>query len=333
MFDPYPLLRSCLFQLDAEQAHEYTLRLLRCAPQLLPVLQHTAPVTLMGLTFPNRLGLAAGLDKNALALPAWQRLGFGHVEIGAVTPRPQAGNPKPRLFRFPQQQALINRMGFNNDGMETVAARLSQLRTRRALIGVNLGKNKDTPNERAVEDYLSGMKTFYPHADYLTINISSPNTANLRALQEHDALEALLKRLAQSRDELSVAQQLRRPLVLKVAPDVNDAQIEAIADALLRHGIDGLIATNTTLDHSAIAPEADQQGGLSGAPLRARSTEILARFARLLAGNVCLIASGGVMSAADYQSKRDAGADLVQLYSGFIYHGPALIQQCFQNMR
>lgn len=288
----------------------------------------------MGLRFPNPVGLAAGLDKNAAHIDGLSTLGFGFIEVGTVTPLAQPGNPQPRLFRLPEREALINRFGFNNVGLDAFIANVRRSRWK-GILGINIGKNALTPAERAIEDYEAGLRGVYAHASYVTINISSPNTKGLRTLQEADQLEQLLRRLAAVRQELAARNEKRIPLVLKVAPDLTDAEIEAIADALRRHGIDGLIATNTSTSREGVAglQHASEAGGLSGAPIRARSTQVLAQFARLLGGKVTLIGCGGILSQSDVREKIAAGATLVQLYTGLVYRGPGLVSECVSAFR
>ena len=329
----YSLARNALFCLDAEHAHELTLATFRNFPRLATApfagRPHCSPVELMGLTFPNRVGLAAGLDKNGECIDAWSRLGFGFIEVGTVTPRPQPGNPKPRMFRLPRHQAIINRLGFNNKGVDYL---LRQVRNAnyRGVLGINIGKNFDTPIERAADDYLTCLRKVHAAASYITVNISSPNTKNLRDLQDQERLNGLLRQLRDARDALAQAQGVRKPLLVKIAPDVSQAQIEQIASAAREFGVDGLIATNTTigrpgLDHEALAK---QQGGLSGAPLRALADDTLRRLRAQVGADFALIGAGGVLSGEDARAKRQAGADLVQIYTGFIYQGPALIGAC-----
>jgi len=290
-------------------------------------------ITLAGLTFPNRVGLAAGLDKNARCIDAFAAMGFGFVEVGTVTPKAQPGNPRPRMFRLPQREALINRLGFNNEGLEAFIANVQRARFRRGasklpmLLGLNIGKNAATPIERAVDDYLIGLDGVYPHADYLTINISSPNTANLRSLQSDEALDALLGAVADKREALAARHGKRTPLFVKIAPDLDEAQVKVIAATLLRHGMDGVIATNTTLSREAVAglQHAEEAGGLSGAPVRDASSRVIAQLRAALGSKFPIVGVGGVLSAADAKSKIDAGADVVQIYTGLIYRGPALV--------
>ncbi len=288
----------------------------------------------MGLRFPNPVGLAAGLDKNAAFIDGFAALGFGFIEVGTVTPRPQPGNPPPRLFRLPEREALINRFGFNNVGLDAFIANVKRARWK-GILGINIGKNAVTPAERAVEDYEIGLRGVYAHASYVTINISSPNTKGLRTLQQGDQLEQLLARLSSLRRDLSEKHARRVPLVLKVAPDLSGAEIEAIADAVRRHGIDGVIATNTSTSREGVEGlrHASEAGGLSGAPIRSRSTHVLAQFSRLLGKSVTLIGCGGVLSRADAREKIAAGATLVQLYTGLVYRGPGLVSECASAFR
>ena len=332
--NPYDYLRPLLFRLDPERAHNRTLALLARMPVFMPRGTGGKPVELMGLTFPNRLGLAAGLDKNGVAVSAFDRAGFGFIEVGTVTPRPQPGNPRPRLFRLPEFDAIINRMGFNNLGIDALTARLAATPKPRALLGINLGKNKDTPNEAALEDYRIGLQKAWAHADYLTINISSPNTAGLRDLQHGAALRELLAGIKAEQQRLADETARRVPVVVKIAPDLDDIALHATLDTIAEANIDGIIATNTTLDKTAVASHrhGDEAGGLSGAPLTAASTAIVKKIRAHLPG-IALIASGGVMTAADMQAKLDAGADLVQIYSGLIYHGPQLVRDCLRQLK
>ncbi|MCX7742391.1 MAG: quinone-dependent dihydroorotate dehydrogenase, partial [Tepidimonas sp.] len=324
---PYAALRTALFSLDPEQAHDLTLSWLQRL-QSTPLLRLMAgarvddPLELAGLRLPNRVGLAAGLDKNARCIDAWAALGFGFVEVGTVTPQPQPGNPRPRLFRLPQAQALINRFGFNNEGLQAFLAhvRASRVRQRHEpalVLGLNIGKNATTPIERAVDDYLVGLRGVYPWADYVAVNISSPNTANLRQLQSDDALEQLLAALASERAALAHAHGARKPIFVKIAPDLDEPQIAAIAQALRRHGIDGVIATNTTLARDAVRhlPHGEEAGGLSGAPLRAASNRVIAALRRELGPGYPIIGVGGILSAEDALAKLEAGADAVQIYT------------------
>lgn len=331
--NPYDYLRPLLFRLDPERAHDRTLALLARMPVFMPRGTGGKPVELMGLTFPNRLGLAAGLDKNGIAVSAFDRAGFGFIEVGTVTPRPQPGNPRPRLFRLPEHEAIINRMGFNNLGIDALTARLAATPKPRALLGINLGKNKDTPNEAALDDYRVGLQKAWAHADYLAINISSPNTAGLRDLQHGAALRDLLAGIKAKQQRLADETARRVPVVVKIAPDLDDVALHATLDTIAEANMDGIIATNTTLDKSAVASHryGGEQGGLSGAPLTAASTAIVKKI-RAHLPQMALIAAGGVMRAADMQAKLDAGADLVQIYSGLIYHGPQLVRDCLRHL-
>ena len=338
---PYALARPFLFGLDPEEAHDLTLAGL-AAVQRTPFVAAVArprvrdPVTLAGLTFPNRVGLAAGLDKNGRAIDGLASMGFGFIEVGTVTPRPQPGNPKPRMFRLPEARALINRLGFNNGGLEAFVANVtrSRFRARGGILGLNIGKNAATPIERAVEDYLTCLEGVYPHADYVTVNISSPNTANLRTLQSGEALDTLLAALQARRAELARRHGREVPLFVKIAPDLDEAQIAGIARALRSHGIHGAIATNTTLDRDAVRglPHAEESGGLSGAPVLARSNRIVTQLRAAMGSGFPIIGVGGVMSGADAVAKVTAGADLVQLYTGLIYRGPELVGEAARTL-
>jgi dihydroorotate dehydrogenase len=283
----------------------------------------------MGLAFRNRVGLAAGLDKNAAHLRGLATLGFGFVEAGTVTPRAQPGNPRPRMFRIAQANAIVNRLGFNNDGVAAFVANVERARYR-GILGINIGKNFDTPNERAGDDYLACLRAVHAHASYVTINVSSPNTKGLRDLQAEDALDALLARIVAERDELAQRQGRRTPLVLKIAPDLRDDAIERIARLLVRRRLDGVIATNTTLSRDGVEGlrHASEQGGLSGAPLRERSMAVLRKLASALDGAIPIISVGGIVSGDEAHARIAAGATLVQLYTGLIYRGPALVAEC-----
>jgi dihydroorotate dehydrogenase len=330
----YSLLRPLFFQLDAEKAHHAGLTALNIAHKLglIPLIAHPVtgkPVEVMGIQFPNAVGLAAGLDKNGDCIDALAALGFGFIEIGTVTPRPQPGNPKPRLFRIPKAQAIINRMGFNNHGVEQLIHNVQNARYQ-GVLGINIGKNFDTPIDRAAEDYLTCLTAVYPHASYVTVNISSPNTKNLRDLQSAAALSDLLGKL--KTEQLRLADQHGRyvPIALKIAPDLDDTQLLDIAHQLKQHRFDAVIATNTTLSRRGVnaLPHGDEAGGLSGAPVRAASTRIVARLASALAGEVPIIGVGGIMQGQHALEKTNAGASLVQIYTGLIYRGPALIREC-----
>ncbi len=327
----YSLARPLLFRLDPERAHRSTMRALDIAYRvgltgLIAGRSHAAPRNVMGLVFPNPVGLAAGLDKNGEHIDALGALGFGFIEIGTVTPRPQPGNPVPRMFRLVQARAIINRMGFNNDGVERLLMNVSRAHYR-GILGINIGKNFDTPLERAAEDYLVCMRRVYTAASYITVNISSPNTANLRQLQQAGELDRLLGTLAEERRKLADQHGKLVPLAVKIAPDLTQADIASMAALFIGHGIDAVIATNTTISREGVAglPDADQTGGLSGAPLTARSTQIVQQLAAALAGRLPIIAAGGILSAAHARKKIAAGASLVQLYSGLVYEGPALV--------
>jgi dihydroorotate dehydrogenase len=328
----YRVARSLLFRLPPETAHRLGLAGLDLAHRLgagyrTPPQPHP-PVEVMGLRFPNRIGLAAGMDKDGRHLDSLGGLGVGFIEVGTVTPRPQPGNPPPRLFRLPHNDALINRMGFNNDGVDALVKRLQQ-RCYTGILGINIGKNKDTPADAALDDYRTALTAVYPHADYIAINISSPNTPGLRDLQQEDALQALLDAVCATRAELMTKHDRRVPLALKLAPDLTPAELQACASVIAASDIDAVIATNTTLARDGLQSDraATEAGGLSGRPLRDRSTEILRHLRALLPPRIALIGVGGIFSLADAQAKRDAGADLVQLYTGLIYQGPRLIRQ------
>ena len=328
-------VRPVLFSLDPETAHHLALGCLRAASQLpfaLRALRSFRPPTrwktLFGINFPNPLGLAAGFDKNGVALPAWAALGFGFVEIGTVTAKAQRGNPRPRIFRYPEQEALINRLGFNNHGAEVVAARLGSLRRSgrwpEIPVGINIGKSKATPIEEAAEDYLCSFRLLHEFADYIVLNVSSPNTPGLRTLQERDALEGLL-RVIHKKNLIT-----RKPVLLKIAPDLSLPELEQIIATCEANGIAGIIATNTTLDHAAIPAPLDQAGGLSGLPLREKSTELVRAIAAR--SRLPVIASGGISDAAGAKEKLEAGAQLLQLYTGYVYHGPGLLREIAQGL-
>lgn len=330
----YPLVRPLLFSLDPETAHDFTMKSLRTLGRVLPVARtpDAGPVRVMGIRFPNRVGLAAGLDKNGAAIDGLARLGFGFIEIGTITPRPQPGNPKPRMFRVAPARGIINRMGFNNEGVDALLENVLSSRYS-GVLGINIGKNFDTPIERAADDYLACLDKVYPHASYVTVNISSPNTQNLRQLQGADELDELLGRLKERQQELADGHGRYVPLALKIAPDLDRDQIETIADALRNHSIDGVIATNTTTSRERVLglPHANEQGGLSGAPVFDASTEVVRQLSNLLAGEIPIIAAGGIMSGDDARAKLDAGAQLVQVYSGLIYRGPGLVRECIRR--
>jgi dihydroorotate dehydrogenase len=287
----------------------------------------------MGLDFPHPVGLAAGLDKDGECINAWEALGFGFIEVGTVTPRPQPGNPKPRMFRLPQAQALINRMGFNNRGVDFLVAQVRRARFP-GVLGINIGKNADTPVERASDDYLIGLRKVYPWASYVTVNISSPNTPSLRDLQYGEALDRLLAALKEEQQRLADVHDRYVPLAIKIAPDLADADLRTVGQALLRQGMDAVIATNTTFSRAGVEslPHAGETGGLSGAPLMARSTEVVRQLAEILEGRLPIIAVGGILCGADAVAKMAAGASLVQIYTGFIYRGPELIREAVQAL-
>jgi dihydroorotate dehydrogenase len=334
----YPLLRPLLFSLDPEIAHEVTLKLLNAAyvsglsKRIYPTIADK-PIRIMGLNFKNPVGLAAGLDKNGDYINALAALGFGFVEIGTVTPRPQPGNPKPRLFRLPEHQAIINRMGFNNLGIDHLLAQVKQSGYS-GILGINIGKNFDTPIENAADDYLIGLRKAYTSAGYITINISSPNTKNLRQLQQGDEIKSLISSLKEEQLKLQQEHGKYTPLALKIAPDLNDDEITHIAKLLLEFDIDGVIAANTTIARDMIAnhPLANEAGGLSGAPVKEKSTLVVRGLAAELNGKIPVIAAGGILTANDAQEKLSAGASLVQVYSGLIYRGPQLIEDIVKSL-
>ena len=339
----YPFAREALFSLDAETAHYLTLDNLRRMHalglgRLVAAAIPDDPCSAMGLTFRNPVGLAAGMDKNGAYIDALADLGFGFIEVGTVTPRPQAGNPRPRMFRVPQASALINRMGFNNAGLDAFIANVTRStyrRRRRGILGLNIGKNADTPIERATDDYLIGLSGVYPHADYVTINISSPNTKQLRELQGADQLNGLLSALKRRQAELADQHDRYVPLAVKIAPDLDLAQIDIVAEALTAHRIDGVIATNTTLSRDGVEGMQNEAeaGGLSGAPLAASSLKVVEALRRRLGDRIPIIGVGGIVGGRDARAKRDAGATLVQVYSGLVYRGPSLVAECAAALR
>jgi len=334
----YSLARAALFKLDPEVAHDLALKSLSALGPGAALLGAGADAgekrTVMGIAFPNPVGLAAGLDKNGEYLDALGALGFGYLEIGTVTPRPQPGNPKPRMFRLPEHEAIINRLGFNNQGVEKLLRNVGRA-SFRGVLGINIGKNFDTPIERAADDYLACMEAVYDRATYITVNISSPNTKNLRDLQSSDALDALLGAVMAKRRVLADRYGATKPLLVKVAPDLDDAQVAAIARAAVKHAIDGLIAINTTIDREAVSGHrhAGETGGLSGKPLFEPSTRVLEKLAGSLGGRVPLIGVGGILSGTHAKAKIDVGASLVQIYTGFIYRGPELIAEARRALR
>lgn len=337
----YALARPFLFGLDAERAHAAGLASLEAAWRagLMPLLAGRTqpfPTRAFGLTFPNPVGLAAGLDKNGAHVDALLGLGFGFVEVGTVTPRPQPGNPKPRMFRLPRHHAVINRLGFNNDGVDALVENVSRARRRRdGLLGINIGKNKDTPNDSAERDYLVCLERVYPLADYVTVNISSPNTAGLRELQEEQALRRLVGTLREAQERLGAQHGKRVPMLVKVAPDLSDDDIDACARVLGDLRVDGVVATNTTTSRIAVqgSPRAGESGGLSGAPLMDKSTAVLRMLRTRLPEAIPLVGVGGIMGGPDAAKKMAAGAQLVQLYTGLVYRGPGIIDECVDAIR
>lgn len=334
----YPIIRPALFQLDPERAHELTIRqlkLIRGTPFERLVHQHvpSRPVSCMGLQFDNPLGLAAGLDKNGECIDAFGMMGFGFVEVGTVTPRPQAGNDKPRLFRLVEAEGIINRMGFNNLGVDHLVENVKKARFK-GIIGINIGKNKDTPVEQGKDDYLICMEKTYAHAGYITVNISSPNTPGLRTLQYGEALDDLLSAIKNKQQELQKRHLKYVPVAVKIAPDLSEEELIQVADSLVRHHIDGVIATNTTLDRSLVEglKHAGESGGLSGRPVQLKSTQIVHRLNQELQGRLPIIGVGGIDSLTAAKEKLAAGASLIQIYSGFIYKGPGLVKDIVKNI-
>ena len=343
---PYALTRPFLFGLDAETAHDLTMDMLargQRTPLQWAWCNETVddPVDLAGLAFPNRVGLAAGLDKNARCIDALGAMGFGFVEVGTVTPKGQPGNPKPRMFRLPEARALINRLGFNNEGLDAFLRNVQQARfrsqpgKRRMLLGLNIGKNATTPIENATSDYLTCLDGVYPHADYVTVNISSPNTQNLRALQSDAALDALLGSIAERREALATQHARRVPVFVKIAPDLDEAQVSVIAATLQRHGMDGVVATNTTISRAAVQGirHAEETGGLSGAPVLEASNQVIRQLRAALGSRYPIIGVGGILSPEDAVSKIRAGANVVQIYTGLIYEGPALVAKAAKAIK
>ena len=338
----YAFARPALFSMDAEAAHNLTLPWLKRAADFglgrVIAKPQPDPRSVMGIEFPNPVGLAAGLDKDGAYIDGLAALGFGFIEVGTVTPRAQPGNPQPRMFRLPQAQAIINRMGFNNGGVDAFVSNVQASRFfqhKEGVLGLNIGKNADTPIERAADDYLICLKKVYPYASYVTVNISSPNTKNLRQLQDAEALDALLRQLKQAQQTLAERHARYVPIALKIAPDVDAEQIKIIADTLLRHRIDGVIATNTTIARDAVAglPHAEESGGLSGRPVFEASNRVIRQLKAELGDALPIIGVGGILSGADAQAKIEAGAALVQLYTGLIYRGPALVRECAAALR
>ena len=327
----YPLARSLMFRFDPETSHEVALHTMNIASdlgfhKLMGAAELSDPVEVMGLSFPNRVGLAAGLDKNGIAVDGLAAMGFGFVEVGTVTPRPQAGNPKPRLFRLPEQNAIINRMGFNNDGVDHLLTNL-QKSTYKGILGINIGKNKDTPNEKANDDYLYCMRKVYDRASYITVNVSSPNTPGLRTLQYGESLNSLLDALKSEQVRQAKLHDRYVPIAVKIAPDMEEEEFELVASSLKAYEMDAVIATNTTLSREGVegSPFAQEAGGLSGAPVRNKSTRAIRVLSNALDGALPIIGVGGITEGFDAAEKIEAGASLVQIYSGFIYHGPQLV--------
>ena len=335
----YSLARPFLFCLDAEKAHDLGLAALEAAYRtgLNPLLASRPaplPTRVFGIDFPNPVGLAAGLDKNAAHIDALAALGFGFIEVGTVTPRPQPGNPKPRMFRLPEHEAVINRLGFNNGGVDALLRNVEKAKFS-GVLGINIGKNKDTPNERAVDDYLYCLDRVYARASYVTVNISSPNTQGLRDLQEEEALKRFLGRLRERQELLAAEHGKRTPMLLKIAPDLREEEMDAIAEVVLAAGMDGLICTNTTVARDAVVGDrhAGEAGGLSGRPVFARSTAVLRGMAQRLGGKLPLVGVGGILDGSDAVAKIAAGASLVQCYTGLVYRGPALVGACVEALR
>jgi len=338
----YPLARTILFNLDPEEAHDLTLNHLAQTQNTFLDRAYRQPwiadaVQLAGLTFPNRVGMAAGLDKNAKCIDGLGAMGFGFVEVGTVTPLPQPGNDKPRMFRLPDAKALINRLGFNNQGLDVFVANVkkSKFRSQGRLLGLNIGKNAITPIEQATNDYLLGLSGVYEHADYVTVNISSPNTKNLRSLQTDEALDQLLSALNERKKALADIYQKRVPVFLKIAPDLDDAQVAVIAQSLVKHQMDGVIATNTTLSRDAVKgmQHCDEAGGLSGSPVLAGSNRVIRLLRQHLGPQFPIVGVGGILSGYDAVSKIEAGADVVQIYTGLIYKGPALVHEVAKALK
>lgn len=332
----YSLLRPLIFQLPPEAAHDLTLAALGQLGRIMGPGQvpEVAPIERMGLRFQNPIGLAAGLDKDATAFDGLARLGFGFIEVGTVTPLAQPGNPKPRMFRLPKADAVINRMGFNNHGLDALLARVDGRRYS-GVLGINLGKNKDTPADQASQDYVRGLNAVHKMADYVTVNLSSPNTPGLRDLQLGEALEQLIRDLSEARARLADEQGFRTPLLVKLAPDLANDDLSEMADRLVQGGVDGIIATNTTITRDAVdgLPFADEAGGLSGAPVYSRALEVIQRLRAQLGADVTLVGVGGIDSPIKAKERLDAGADLVQLYTGLIYQGPGLVRRCLKGLK
>ena len=335
----YSIARHVLFCFDAERAHDLTLASLEAAWRsglnpLVAAKPKPLPVEVLGLQFENPVGLAAGLDKNGAHVDALAALGFGFIEVGTTTPRPQAGNPKPRMFRLPRHEAVINRLGFNNGGVDALVRNVERARYG-GVLGINIGRNKDTPNERATGDYLHCLERVYPRASYVTVNISSPNTQGLRDLQEEETLKRFIGTLREAQERLAARHGKRKPMLLKIAPDLTESELDAIAAVLIDARIDGVVCTNTTIDRSMVVGDrhAGEAGGLSGKPLFARSTAVLRGMSARLGSSVPLVGVGGIASGADAVAKFDAGASLLQFYTGMVYRGPGLIGECVEALR
>jgi dihydroorotate dehydrogenase len=335
----YSLARPFLFCLDAERAHDLALLSIETAYRtglnpLLAAKPAPLPTQVFGLSFANPVGLAAGLDKNGAHIDALAALGFGFIEIGTITPRAQTGNPKPRMWRLPEHRAVINRLGFNNEGVDALVRNVERARYK-GVLGINIGKNKDTPNERATEDYLFCLERVYARASYITVNISSPNTQGLRDLQEEETLRRFVGTLREAQERLAGQHGTRKPMLLKIAPDLSEAELDGIAQVLLTARIDGVICTNTTIDRSAIAgaTHAEEAGGLSGKPLFEKATSVLRGMAKRFGAKIPLVGVGGILSGADAAAKMAAGANLVQFYSGMVYRGPELIRECVDAIK
>lgn len=333
----YGLFKSAAFLLSAESSHELTIDALAAVgrlkiSQLIPPVHPQKPVEAFGMTFPNGVGLAAGLDKNGDAIDALGALGFGFVEVGTVTPKPQPGNPQPRLFRIPEREAIINRMGFNNKGVDYLVERVKKANFS-GVIGINIGKNKDTPEDEAVNDYLYCLNKVYPHAGYIVVNLSSPNTPGLRALQFGEKLESLIEALKARQSVLS-AEYGHKPILIKIAPDLSDEEVSSLAEVFNRLKVDGVVATNTTIDRETVqgCQYAEEVGGLSGAPVRERSNKVLKQLREALDDDIDIIGVGGILSQQDALEKRQHGAALVQVYSGLIYQGPSLVRDCVRAL-
>ena len=335
----YSLSRRFLFCLDAERAHDLGLRSIEAAYRtglnpLLALRPVPLPTSVFAIDFPNPVGLAAGLDKNGAYVDSLAELGFGFIEIGTTTPRAQPGNPKPRMFRLPEHEAVINRLGFNNDGVDALLRHVEKAKFS-GVLGINIGKNKDTPNERAVDDYLHCLERVYPRASYITVNISSPNTQGLRDLQEEETLKRFIGTLRERQEQLAGQHGRRKPMLLKIAPDLSEVELDAIAEVSISAKIDGLICTNTTIDRTLIgsARHGQEAGGLSGKPLFEKATHVLHRMSTRIGSSIPLIGVGGILDGVDASAKVDAGASLIQFYTGMIYRGPALIGDCVNALR